>query len=72
MGCRCYERLQPNTKEFTRLAYTELNLGMEYIFFSDNLFFWKENQEMDEDPEKRAIEDLPVVSSVRSRRGQDS
>jgi hypothetical protein len=23
MGCRCYERLQPNTKEFTRLAYTE-------------------------------------------------
>jgi hypothetical protein len=21
MGCRCYERLQPNTKEFTRLAY---------------------------------------------------
>ena len=20
MGCRCYERLQPNTKEFTRLA----------------------------------------------------
>jgi hypothetical protein len=21
-GCRCYERLQPNTKEFTRLAYT--------------------------------------------------
>ncbi len=23
-GCRCYERLQPNTKEFTRLSYTEL------------------------------------------------
>jgi hypothetical protein len=23
-GCRCYERLQPDTKEFTRLAYTEL------------------------------------------------
>ncbi len=22
MGCWCYERLQPNTKEFTRLAYT--------------------------------------------------
>jgi hypothetical protein len=21
-GCRCYERLQPNTKEFTRLVYT--------------------------------------------------
>jgi hypothetical protein len=21
-GCRCYERLQPNTKEFTRLSYT--------------------------------------------------
>ncbi len=23
-GCRCYERLQPNTKEFTRLSYTVL------------------------------------------------
>jgi hypothetical protein len=23
-GCRCYERLQPNTKEFECLAYTEL------------------------------------------------
>ncbi len=22
-GCRCYERLQPNTKEFTRLSYTD-------------------------------------------------
>jgi hypothetical protein len=28
MGCRCYERLQPNTKEFTRLAYTELVLEL--------------------------------------------
>jgi hypothetical protein len=28
MGCRCYERLQPNTKEFTRLAYTELMRGL--------------------------------------------
>jgi hypothetical protein len=26
-GCRCYERLQPNTKEFTRLAYTELDVA---------------------------------------------
>ncbi len=25
-GCRCYERLQPKTKEFTRLSYTELVL----------------------------------------------
>jgi hypothetical protein len=25
-GRRCYERLQPNTKEFTRLSYTELVL----------------------------------------------
>ncbi len=31
MGCRCYERLQPNTKEFTRLAYTELVLELEHL-----------------------------------------
>jgi hypothetical protein len=30
-GCRCYERLQPNTKEFTRLAYTELVLELEHL-----------------------------------------
>ncbi len=29
-GCRCYERLQPNTKEFTRLSYTELVLELEH------------------------------------------
>ncbi len=29
MGCRCYGRLQPNTKEFTRLTYTELVLELE-------------------------------------------
>jgi hypothetical protein len=28
MGCRCYERLQPNTKGFTHLAYTELVLEL--------------------------------------------
>jgi hypothetical protein len=30
-GCRCYERLQPNTKEFTRLEYTELVLELEHL-----------------------------------------
>jgi hypothetical protein len=30
-GCRCYERLQPNTKEFTRLAYTEMVLELEHL-----------------------------------------
>ena len=30
-GCRCYERLQPNTKEFTRLGYTELVLELEHL-----------------------------------------
>jgi hypothetical protein len=29
-GCRCYERLQPKTKEFTRLSYTELVLELEH------------------------------------------
>jgi hypothetical protein len=32
-GCRCYERLQPNTKEFKRLAYTELVLIPFVRFF---------------------------------------
>jgi hypothetical protein len=31
MGCRCYERLQPNTKEFTGLGYTELVLELEHL-----------------------------------------
>ncbi len=31
MGCRCYERLQPNTKEFTRLEYTEVVLELEHL-----------------------------------------
>ncbi len=31
MGCWCYERLQPNTKEFTHLAYTELVLELEHL-----------------------------------------
>jgi hypothetical protein len=30
-GCRCYERLQPNTKKFTRLSYTELVLELEHL-----------------------------------------
>jgi hypothetical protein len=30
-GCRCYERLQPNTKEFTHLGYTELVLELEHL-----------------------------------------
>ncbi len=30
-GCRCYERLQPNTKDFTHLSYTELVLELEYL-----------------------------------------
>jgi hypothetical protein len=30
-GCRCYERLQPNTKEFTRLSYSELVLELEHL-----------------------------------------
>ncbi len=36
MGCRCYERLQPNTKEFTRLAYTSalsLRTANPAVFF---------------------------------------
>jgi hypothetical protein len=28
-GCRCYERLQPNTKEFTRLSYELEHLKIE-------------------------------------------
>ncbi len=31
MGCRCYERLQPNTKEFACLVYTELVLELEHL-----------------------------------------
>ncbi len=30
-GCRCYERLQPNTKEFTCLVHTELVLELEHL-----------------------------------------
>jgi hypothetical protein len=30
-GCRCYERLQTKTKEFTRLSYTELVLELEHL-----------------------------------------
>ncbi len=30
-GCRCYERLQPNTKEFTCLTCTELVLELEHL-----------------------------------------
>jgi hypothetical protein len=30
-GCRCYERLQPNTKEFTSLSHTELVLELEHL-----------------------------------------
>jgi hypothetical protein len=43
-GCRCYERLQPNTKEFTRLSYTELVLELEhknrccFVFIMNHLF----------------------------------
>jgi hypothetical protein len=37
MGCRCYERLQPNTKEFTRLAYTELVLELEHLKIETSL-----------------------------------
>ncbi len=39
------------------------------LIFSGNLFFYKENQEMDEDSEKRAIETMPVVSSLRFHTG---
>jgi hypothetical protein len=45
------------------------NLDKEYVFFSGQSLFYKENQEMDEDSEKRVIEDLPVVSSVRFHAG---
>ncbi len=41
------------------------NLDRNMFFFSGQSLFYKENQEMDEDSEKRAMEDLPVVSSVR-------
>ena len=30
-GCRCYERLQTKTKEFTCLSYTELVLELEHL-----------------------------------------
>ncbi len=30
-GCRCYERLQTKTEEFTRLSYTELVLDLEHL-----------------------------------------
>ncbi len=30
-GCRCYERPEPNTKEFTCLAYTEFLLELEHV-----------------------------------------
>ncbi len=30
-GCRCYERLQTETKEFTCLSYTELVLELEHL-----------------------------------------
>ncbi len=36
MGCRCYERLQPNTKEFTRLAYTESSICFCCFFLERN------------------------------------
>ncbi len=29
--CRCYERLQTKTKEFTRLAYTGLVVKLEHL-----------------------------------------
>jgi len=29
--CRCYERLQTKTKEFTRLAYTGLVVELEHL-----------------------------------------
>jgi hypothetical protein len=29
--CRCYERLQTKTKEFTRLSYTALVLELEHL-----------------------------------------
>ena len=29
--CRCYERLQSKTKEFTRLAYTGLVVELEHL-----------------------------------------
>ncbi len=29
--CRCYERLQTKTKEFTRLSHTELVLELEHL-----------------------------------------
>jgi hypothetical protein len=50
-GCRCYERLQPNTKEFTRLAYTELVLELEYRSSCQVFFFW----EMEEKKNKHVL-----------------
>ncbi len=52
MGCRCYERLQPNTKEFTRLTYTELVLELEHLKIETRLitelcdFIIKVNREL--------------------------
>jgi hypothetical protein len=39
-GCRCYERLQPNTKEFTRLTYTELVLELEHLKIETRLNYF--------------------------------
>jgi hypothetical protein len=54
MGCRCYERLQPNTKEFTRLTYTlvvssfeNLDIPRDILFFHGHGSFPQKNfQEM--------------------------
>jgi hypothetical protein len=39
-GCRCYERLQSNTTEFTRLSYTEL-VRQEGKKINFSLFFFR-------------------------------
>ncbi len=33
-GCRCYERLQTKTKEFTRLSYTAEDEEEKFFFFT--------------------------------------
>jgi hypothetical protein len=57
MGCRCYERLQPNTKEFTRLAYRKLPpswLKLSLFFF---IFFTRSQSETNDERGKRMAEE---------------
>ena len=46
--CRCYERLQSKTKEFTRLAYTGLVVELEHLKIETRLIDEKFANELGE------------------------